>query len=103
MSLNTGPILFLMFSISICRDKPKTYDDLGQCLISICQAVPGGVVCFLPSYDYESRVFAHFEKSGILERINEKKGIFREPRRAGLADQVSFFIFFFASVFLLCF
>ena len=78
----------------LTRDKPSTYNELGQCLVSICQTVPGGVVCFLPSYDYEARVFAHFEKSGILDKIKDKKGVFREPRRAGLADQVGWDLFF---------
>jgi Rad3-related DNA helicase len=28
-------------------------DELGRLLVNVCTAVPAGVVCFLPSYQYE--------------------------------------------------
>jgi chromosome transmission fidelity protein 1 len=50
--------------------------------------VPGGVICFFPSYDYEAFVYSHFQKMGIIDKLNCKKRVFREPKRAGLMDQV---------------
>ena len=50
-------------------------DELGRALVNLCTVVPGGVVCFFPSYDYEKRVHAHWSKTGILERIARKKQV----------------------------
>ncbi len=37
------------------RDKEAMLDELNRVLINTCNIVPGGIVCFLPSYDYENR------------------------------------------------
>jgi chromosome transmission fidelity protein 1 len=50
--------------------------------------VPGGVICFFPSYDYEAFVYNHFEKHGFLQKLNTKKRVFREPKKTGQMDQV---------------
>ncbi|XP_012940455.1 ATP-dependent DNA helicase DDX11, partial [Aplysia californica] len=70
------------------RDKPATLDELGRVLVNLCAVVPGGLVCFFPSYEYEARVYQHWEKTSVLDKIQAKKRVFREPRRSGLADQV---------------
>lgn len=50
-------------------------DELGRVLVNVCTVVPGGVVCFLPSYEYEKKVFAHFASSGVLTRLTAKKKV----------------------------
>lgn len=70
------------------REKPLVIEELGRVLCNVCNVVPGGVVCFFPSYDYEKLVIAAWEKSGILAKIQIKKKVFREPKRSGLAEQV---------------
>jgi len=50
--------------------------------------VPGGVICFFPSYDYEAFVYAHFEKHGFIEKLEARKKVFREPKKTGQMDQV---------------
>ena len=50
-------------------------DELGRALLNLCMMVPGGVVCFFPSYDYEKRVHTHWSKTGVLERIARKKQV----------------------------
>ena len=50
--------------------------------------VPGGVICFFPSYDYEAFVYSYLQKQGVIEKLNMRKRVFREPKRAGLMDQV---------------
>jgi chromosome transmission fidelity protein 1 len=37
--------------------------------------VPGGLVIFLPSYDYEDLFYKHLKTSGFLEKIEAKKKV----------------------------
>jgi hypothetical protein len=48
-------------------------DELGRLLFNVCAAVPKGVVCFLPSYDYEKALVAHWTTTGALCRLQSKK------------------------------
>ncbi|KAH8289737.1 hypothetical protein KR054_010194 [Drosophila jambulina] len=68
------------------RGSPEMLQELGMILQNLCQVIPGGVVCFLPSYDYLDKVYKHLELSGCLERISNKKSVFREV--SGSADQL---------------
>uniref|UniRef100_A0A0P4W9K1 Helicase ATP-binding domain-containing protein n=1 Tax=Scylla olivacea TaxID=85551 RepID=A0A0P4W9K1_SCYOL len=70
------------------RTDPKVLDELGRVLVNVCTVVPGGVVCFLPSYDYEHKVHAHFTSSGVLTRLSAKKKVFWEPKKANQLDAV---------------
>eukprot|EP00092_Neocalanus_flemingeri_P036060 GFUD01039260.1.p1 GENE.GFUD01039260.1~~GFUD01039260.1.p1 ORF type:complete len:444 (-),score=138.63 GFUD01039260.1:215-1546(-) len=70
------------------RDKKETLDELGRVLINIVNIVPGGIVVFFPSYDYEKLVSKHLEASGVLARIEAKKKIFREPKTSSELDKV---------------
>uniref|UniRef100_A0A7N6AYL9 Helicase ATP-binding domain-containing protein n=1 Tax=Anabas testudineus TaxID=64144 RepID=A0A7N6AYL9_ANATE len=70
------------------RDSPRMMDETGRILSNICNVVPGGVVCFFPSYDYSRRIIAHWEASGALSRLSNKKKIFQEPKKANQVEQV---------------
>ena len=70
------------------RDDTATMVELGRVICNICNMVPGGVVIFYPSYAYENKVFAHFDKTGVLARIQKKKEIFREPKKGSEMDKV---------------
>ena len=37
--------------------------------------VPGGVVCFFPSYDYEKRVYSRWTETNLLDKIGKKKKV----------------------------
>lgn len=37
------------------REKEQTLDELYRVLSNACNVIPGGIVCFFPSYDYEAR------------------------------------------------
>ena len=50
-------------------------DELGRALLNLCHVVPGGVVCFLPSYEYERKIFTHWTSTGSLDKINAKKKV----------------------------
>ena len=50
-------------------------DELGRLLINMFAVVAGGVVCFFSSYDYEEQVYAHWQSTGILEKMNARKKV----------------------------
>ena len=70
------------------RDETATIDELGRVISNICNIVPGGLVIFFPSYAYERKVYTHFDKTGVLARIQKRKEIFREPKKGSEMDKV---------------
>ena len=50
-------------------------EELGRLLINIFAVVPGGVVCFFSSYDYEDKVYKYWQASGILDKMNARKKV----------------------------
>ena len=50
-------------------------DELGRALLNLCTVVPGGVVCFFPSYDYEKRVYSQWTETNLLDKIGKKKKV----------------------------
>lgn len=50
-------------------------DEAGRILCNLCNVVPGGVVCFFPSYEYEKQVYTHWEGTGLLTRLATKKKV----------------------------
>ncbi|KAK3108683.1 hypothetical protein FSP39_013288 [Pinctada imbricata] len=88
VSMATGPTgLDLDFTYQ-SRDNPKLLNELGVLISNVCNLVPGGVVCFFPSYEYQRSVQTVWEKSGILMKLGRKKRVFQEPKRANQVDQV---------------
>uniref|UniRef100_A0A8D2N797 DEAD/H-box helicase 11 n=1 Tax=Zonotrichia albicollis TaxID=44394 RepID=A0A8D2N797_ZONAL len=63
-------------------------DETGRILCNLCNVIPGGVVCFFPSYEYEKQVYGHWEKTGLLSRLAARKKIFQEPKKANQVEQV---------------
>ncbi|TSL75307.1 ATP-dependent DNA helicase DDX11 [Bagarius yarrelli] len=63
-------------------------EETGRVLSNLCNVVPGGVVCFFPSYEYERRILGHWESTGVLQRLTTKKKIFQEPKKASQVEQV---------------
>ncbi|XP_062472539.1 ATP-dependent DNA helicase DDX11 isoform X1 [Pezoporus occidentalis] len=72
----------------LTRSMPQMMDETGRILCNLCNMVPGGVVCFFPSYEYEKQIYAHWEKTGLLTRLAVKKKIFQEPKKANQVEQV---------------
>uniref|UniRef100_A0A4X1UHK0 DEAD/H-box helicase 11 n=1 Tax=Sus scrofa TaxID=9823 RepID=A0A4X1UHK0_PIG len=70
------------------RELPQMMDETGRILCNLCNVVPGGVVCFFPSYEYQRQVHAHWDRSGLLARLAVRKKIFQEPKRANQVEQV---------------
>lgn len=64
------------------RSSLEIIDEIGLSIVGIAQATPGGMVCFLPSYDYEQFCFKRWTQRGYLRTIETKgKQVFREPRQ----------------------
>uniref|UniRef100_A0A673KAB9 Putative ATP-dependent RNA helicase DDX11-like protein 8 n=1 Tax=Sinocyclocheilus rhinocerous TaxID=307959 RepID=A0A673KAB9_9TELE len=70
------------------RDTPQMMEETGRVLSNLCNIVQGGVVCFFPSYEYEKRILGHWESTGVLQRLESKKKIFQEPKKASQVEQV---------------
>ncbi|XP_066113773.1 ATP-dependent DNA helicase DDX11 isoform X1 [Saccopteryx bilineata] len=70
------------------RELPQVMDETGRILCNLCNVVPGGVICFFPSYEYQHQVHAHWDKSGLLARLSVRKKIFQEPKRADQVERV---------------
>ncbi|XP_060046290.1 ATP-dependent DNA helicase DDX11 isoform X2 [Erinaceus europaeus] len=70
------------------RELPELMHEAGRTLLNLCQVVPGGVVCFFPSYEYQSRVLTHWKQRGVLGSLASRKKIFQEPKRASQVEQV---------------
>lgn len=61
-------------------------DELGRVLANLVNVVPKGMVVFLPSYAYESFLLERWGRTGLLDRLERKKAVHREPKRAGDLD-----------------
>ncbi|XP_063785267.1 ATP-dependent DNA helicase DDX11 isoform X2 [Pseudophryne corroboree] len=70
------------------RDLPALMDETGRILTNLCNVVPGGLVVFFPSYDYQKLIMDHWEKTGLTKRLAIKKKIFQEPKKASQVEQV---------------
>ena len=70
------------------RGLDSTLDELGRALLNIVTMVPGGVVVFFPSYDYEKTVHGRLTSTGLLARLEAKKRIYREPKSTAELDKV---------------
>lgn len=63
---------------------PTQLAELGAVIGSTIGLVPDGVVVFLPSYAFLDKVKAVWGKSGLLERLSQKKQVcFKESLWAG--------------------
>lgn len=55
-------------------------DDIGESLCQIVEAVPFGVLCFMPSYHALDKFIQRWKITGIHDRMLEKKMIICEPK-----------------------
>lgn len=61
------------------KDSIDMIDDYGRVLHSTASVVPGGVVCFFASYEYEQKCFKRWTSTGVFADKSFKKKVFREP------------------------
>ncbi|KAM8719222.1 hypothetical protein ACLKA7_011867 [Drosophila subpalustris] len=76
--LPTGPTGAKLCFNYAQRANTAMLKELTMVLQNLCSVVPAGLVCFLPSYDYLDMVYAQLQQSGALQRISQRKRVFRE-------------------------
>ncbi|XP_060662553.1 ATP-dependent DNA helicase DDX11 [Drosophila nasuta] len=76
--LPTGPTGATLCFNYAQRSSVSMLQELAMVLQNLCNVLPAGVVCFLPSYDYLDVVYTHLQRSGTLARIAQRKRIFLE-------------------------
>ncbi|EDS28717.1 fanconi anemia group J protein [Culex quinquefasciatus] len=70
------------------RQNKELLNELSSVLANLCQVVPHGIVCFFASYDYLDQFYATIQTNGRLDRITERKRVFREPRGTTNVDSI---------------
>ncbi|VDB84636.1 unnamed protein product [Peniophora sp. CBMAI 1063] len=68
----------LTFKFATMSD-PAVITDLGQVLLNMARVVPGGMVVFVPSYNFLNQVMKTWKEKKLLESLNSKKKVFVEP------------------------
>ncbi len=68
-----------------CSPLSTLIDQLGVVIINLIRLIPDGIVLFFPSYAYEHEVMMRWSVAvqggkSVLERIQERKKVFREPQ-----------------------
>ena len=64
------------------RSNFEVIDDIGQTILDISLVAPGGMVCFVPSYDYEQICYNRWVQTGLISSIETRaKRVFREPKQ----------------------
>lgn len=77
LAMKSGPLgVDFDFTFS-SRENSALLNELGLVISNVCNIIPGGVVCFFPSYKYQHLVYQHWNKSGILAKLEKKKKIFQ--------------------------
>lgn len=64
-------------------------DEVGHSITNLCNVIPDGIVCFFPSFTYLDQVYKRWssiESGGILDRIQKRKKVFKEPRESNQVE-----------------
>lgn len=60
--------------------------DLSMVLQNVCNVIPAGIVCFFSSYDTMDQFYKYLNDTKQLEKIEQKKKVFKESRSGGNGD-----------------
>lgn len=63
-------------------------DEMGHVLRHVCETVPYGVLCFMPSYVLMDKLYARWQDTGLLRDLSRVKTVMREPRRGDQLEQL---------------
>ncbi|XP_051719265.1 Fanconi anemia group J protein isoform X2 [Ctenopharyngodon idella] len=61
-------------------------DEVGALLLKVCHTVSRGVLCFLPSYKMLDKLRDRWMKTGLWDKLEERKTVITEPRGGGKGD-----------------
>lgn len=62
-------------------------DELGQVVLQVCQTVPFGILCFLPSYDKVEQLYSRWTATKLMQKLSVHKRVFKEPRFGSDLDE----------------
>lgn len=92
--------LFIANLSSGCSGKPlelsykskfdnEFLNEIGATVRDIASVVPGGMICFFSSYEYEQICYDQWKSNSTISKIETKyKQLFREPRQASQSKEV---------------
>ncbi|XP_044286098.1 Fanconi anemia group J protein isoform X2 [Varanus komodoensis] len=61
-------------------------DELGELLLSVCQMIGRGILCFLPSYKMLDKLRNRWLHTGLWEKLESIKSVIVEPKGGSKAD-----------------
>lgn len=61
-------------------------DELARCVMAICEKVPYGVLCFLPSYAFLDKMVQRMKTTGMYDQLSAIKRVFLEPRQGSAKE-----------------
>ncbi|XP_063810095.1 Fanconi anemia group J protein isoform X3 [Pseudophryne corroboree] len=61
-------------------------DEIGALLLSVCQTVSHGVLCFLPSYKMLEKLKDRWSHTGLWENLERIKTVIKEPQGGDKTD-----------------
>lgn len=71
------------------RNNKALIEETGKTMANLCGVIPGGIVCFFPSYDFEELYYNSWQNSSIIRSIESKgKRVLREPRKASQVSAI---------------
>ncbi|KAL5263634.1 hypothetical protein ACHWQZ_G008861 [Mnemiopsis leidyi] len=87
ITLSHGEEMELNFSFE-GRKRPGILQEVGNILLQLCQVVPGGVVCFFPSYQCLTDCKTTLQRSGHLDKISKIKTVFCDEAGSKNSDGI---------------
>jgi len=78
--LSSGPTGVKLDFRHSSRSLHTVCDELGRSILNMCRVVPAGFVVFLPSYSYEGHLMARWNQTGLLQKLQKTKKLYREPK-----------------------
>ncbi|KAJ3084917.1 DEAD H (Asp-Glu-Ala-Asp His) box helicase 11, partial [Quaeritorhiza haematococci] len=85
--LKTGPSGREMNFSFDKRSNPQLMDEVAIAVSNLCKLIPGGVVCFFPSFSYLDTIYDRWKKTQALDRIKKTKDVFLEPRQGTAVEE----------------
>lgn len=62
-------------------------DELGRLLMNVCETVPHGVLCFLPSYSLLEKLVERWNNTGFMKHLEMVKTIVCESRDSSAFEE----------------
>ncbi|RCH82838.1 ATP-dependent DNA helicase chl1, partial [Rhizopus stolonifer] len=68
------------------RQNTSLMDETGLAVANLCNVIPDGVICFFPSFTYLEQMHNRWKESGILQRLEARKKVFKEPKESNMVE-----------------